>query len=115
MKRWKFKQHRENPRSYWTWSLLAVDGTIETISGSLADYGAAIHDAVNHGFRPTEDHWIVESIYYTTHYARGKQAVIVRPDYDSGMTSQPPQPLRRRTDHTTATPPSRNLVEPEDQ
>jgi hypothetical protein len=96
MKLWKITQHREHGRNYWTWSLLAADGTIDAISGNLADYGATIHDAVTHGFRPTEDHWIVQSVYYTTHYERGKRAVIVGENYKSGMTPSPTRPLKER-------------------
>jgi hypothetical protein len=100
MKRWTFRQQREAGRSYWTWTLLAADGSIDTISGSLSDYGAAIHDAVNHGFRPTEDHWVVKSIYYTTHYERGKRAVIVGEQRTSGITPPPTRPLKERRERS---------------
>jgi hypothetical protein len=76
-KRWLFKELRgAKPRS-WAWRALRVDGSIESTSGEFKNYGAAMHDAITNGFRPTESHWVVESEHHTTHFEPGRRAVII--------------------------------------
>jgi hypothetical protein len=92
--------------------VLLPDDTIETLSDThFADYGAAIHDAVLHGFAPTEDHWIVAAVHYTTHFKHGNKAVIV-PNKDAAPT---PLNVPRTIRPSEKSPVPRKLGEPEDQ
>jgi hypothetical protein len=72
---------------------MSVDGSIERISGEFGDYGAVVLDAVNNGFQPASDHWIVEGALTTTHFEHGERAVVVPSEPRSGA-KPPPPPLR---------------------
>src|SRR5687767_1409394 len=70
--RWCFKEHGVRKR-YWTWSVLAMDGSVaRTSKQHFADYGAAVSEAIRNGFRPTEDEWVIESGRSNAYYRRGK-------------------------------------------
>lgn len=70
--RWCFKEHGVRKR-YWTWSVLAMDGSAaRTSEQRFPDYGAAIHDAIKHRFCPSEDEWVVESTHSNAYFKRGK-------------------------------------------
>lgn len=66
--RWQFIEDREADRACWTWCVLLLDGTIERQSQRFNTYGAAVGDAIRHGFRPSQHHWIVVTRYTATHF-----------------------------------------------
>ena len=83
--RWCFKEH-EVPEHYWTWSVIATDGSVaRTSQQHFADYGAAVCEAIRNGFRPTEDEWVVESLKSNTYFSRGKSVPFL-----PGATGCPP-------------------------
>lgn len=61
----------------WTWRLLGADGCIEREAVGFEQYGVALHDAIRNGFRPTEDHWIVDAAREVTHHEHGKKPLVV--------------------------------------
>jgi hypothetical protein len=63
---WAFIGHAK--KNQWTWRQLSIDGSIAHISSPLSDFGAAISDAIKHGFRPKEHHWVVTNKTGTTHF-----------------------------------------------
>ena len=87
---WAFVHHAES--SQWTWRQLSVDGSIAHISSPLFDFGAAVVDAIRHGFRPKEHHWIVTNTNGTTHFHPGNPPLSIPPD---GLAVKPPKERRR--------------------
>jgi hypothetical protein len=75
-RRWSFIENtgRQPPR--WVWRQLADNGGSDQKSREFDSYGEAIRDAIIHGFRPTEDHWAIESARLVTHYANGQQTIV---------------------------------------
>ena len=73
--RWWFTEYATPRPPRWGWRTLAVDGSIERQSGEFENYGAAVHDAIVHGFRPDEDHWAIESTHLITHFLHGQKTV----------------------------------------
>jgi hypothetical protein len=43
----------------WTWRLAGPSSGVETSPHSYPNYGAAVMDAIKHGFQPSADHWTV--------------------------------------------------------
>jgi hypothetical protein len=64
----------------WTWRRLGVDGSIEQTSAPLGDFGAAVGDALKHGFSPKTQHWIVKSKDWTTHFHPGDTPISITPN-----------------------------------
>jgi hypothetical protein len=81
-KRWWFKQQKDERR--WTWRSLRGDGTIEQQGGDFQSYGTAVIDAIHKGFRPKEDHWVIDTGHDVTHYEQGKQPIMT-PKIDRAM------------------------------
>jgi hypothetical protein len=75
-RRWVFKRNEDQPM-LWTWSLLGDDGWIEHQAGDFEHYGVALQDAIRNGFRPTEDHWIVENAHEVAHHEHGHKPLVV--------------------------------------
>jgi hypothetical protein len=50
---------------------LEIDGSVKLKSSPLSDFGAVVGDALKHGFRPEEHHWIVTNKTGTTHFQPG--------------------------------------------
>src|SRR5262245_15903205 len=77
-RRWCFHEGRTSRPNKWTWRILRVDGTIERISEQdFKEYGAVVLDAIRNGFRPKQDHWIIESTSSVVHFRHGEQSVVV--------------------------------------
>ena len=75
-RRWLFKRHQHQPM-LWTWCLLGADGCVEHQAGDFEQYGVALQDAIHNGFRPTEDHWIVETAHEVTHHEHGHKPLVI--------------------------------------
>lgn len=64
--------------SSWSWRKLQVDGGLETVSDqSFQDYAFAVNDAINHGFRPRRDYWLIETEFGVTHFHAGEPPAFV--------------------------------------
>ena len=63
---WSFVHHADESR--WTWRQPKIDGSIELTSSPFSDFGAVVGDALKHGFRPKEHHWVVTNKNWTTHF-----------------------------------------------
>jgi len=71
-----FKQLEDQPMP-WTWRLLAADGCIQQQARDFEHCGAAVNDAIRNGFRPEEDHWIVDTARETTHHEHGRKPLVI--------------------------------------
>ena len=57
----------------WSWRTTSPDEGIDIdrdLQG-FPDYGAMVHDALKHGFRPALEHWVIVSAHGTTHFEPG--------------------------------------------
>jgi hypothetical protein len=75
-RRWLFKRHQDQPM-LWTWCLMDANDCIERQAGDFENHGAALQDAIHNGFRPTEDHWIVENAHEVTHHEHGQKPLVI--------------------------------------
>jgi hypothetical protein len=75
---WAFFHHADVGQ--WTWRQLSVDGSIAEISSPLSDFGSAVGDALKHGFRPKEHHWVVSHRTGTTHFHPGNTPISIPSD-----------------------------------
>jgi hypothetical protein len=73
---WKIILHAGHTPAY-SWHCVDIDGLTVEVSERFSRYGAAVRDAINHGFDPRQDPWTSTNDNYTTHYAPGKAPVIV--------------------------------------
>lgn len=89
---WQFI--RQDPG--WTWRKMLADGTLDRVSaGEFPDYAFAINDAINQGFRPRRDYWVIITENGTTHFRSGQPPAFV-PRKD-GTPFPPPAASRRAT------------------
>lgn len=94
-RRWVFMQHKDQPL-LWTWRLLGADECIEQQGSESMPYGAAVTDAIRCGFRPTEEHWIVDTPREVTHHERGKKPLVVlKKDPRSFLPRLPVGPIKK--------------------
>lgn len=77
MKRWCFTEHEKRPPVWWSWRAYSAEGAVEHVSDGFKTYGAAVVDAIRNGFRPSDDHWIVETAQAVVHFAHGRHAVSI--------------------------------------
>jgi hypothetical protein len=75
-RRWVFKRQQDQSMP-WTWRLLGADDCIEHQGGDFEQYGMALQDAIQNGFRPTEDHWIVDTAHEVTHHEHGQKPLVI--------------------------------------
>ena len=94
-KRWWFTEYAKQVPVRWSWRVLNGDGTIDQQSAEFDSYGAAVRDALGNGFRPSRDHWAVETTIAVTHFQRGAESVIVLKG-DRDPLIAPPATLRVR-------------------
>lgn len=73
---WLFTELDNSRPARWRWRVLADDGSIERESREFDSYGEAVRDAIVSGFRPTDDHWVIESTHLVTRYAGGRQSTV---------------------------------------
>ena len=86
---WQFLRQSEA----WVWRKLRADGTIVSASGKdFGDYAFAVTDAINHGFRPRKDYWLIDTDLGTTHFRHGEMPVFIsRKDGDAAPRPDNPQ------------------------
>lgn len=68
MKNWQFVQVENGAAGAWTWRVVATSTGIETASHPHSNYGAAVMDAIRHGFQPGTDQWVVVTQAGTTRF-----------------------------------------------
>jgi hypothetical protein len=86
VRHWQFIEHAL-PSGRWTWRLVKLDNTIEKTSAEFRSYGDVVGDAIRHGFRPSEDDWVVESLHTVARFSRQRSPVVTRKtfsDHDDG-------------------------------
>lgn len=91
----------------WTWHRLRKDGSIELTSSRLPDFGAAVDDALKHGFNPNDQHWVVRSKSLMTRFPPGEKAVCMTPGGQAlvravDRRSAPTAAMRERTSKPAA-------------
>jgi hypothetical protein len=79
--RWSFVHRSDNGATAWVWQRFGPDGRLEKTSEPHATYGKAQMAALQDGFRPDQDEYILELPYGRMHFAPGR-----RPEY-----CEPPQ------------------------
>jgi hypothetical protein len=75
---WKFTQRMEGSRLTWTWRRSSADGS-NAVSRDFPNYAVAVIDAIQSGFRPREQPYLVESIACTVRFIPGRRPVTVYP------------------------------------
>jgi hypothetical protein len=75
VKHWRFVEHALPGR--WTWRLVELDKTIEKKSAEFRSYGDAVGDAIRHGFRPSEDDWVVESLHAVARFSKQRSPLVM--------------------------------------
>ena len=87
--RWQFveKEHGDDVR--WSWRALHPDGTLRSSPHPLPSYGAAVHDAIRHGFMPAEHDWSVTSGRSIVQYYFRQGAAVVQSRRPTRRTARP--------------------------
>ena len=76
---WQFVRQKTE----WVWRKVKADGTLDSMSGKdFRDYAFAVNDAINNGFHPRQDYWLIVTELGTTHFRRGQMPAFV-PHNDS--------------------------------
>jgi hypothetical protein len=65
---WQFMEVTDGGPGVWTWRVLGPAGNFEDVSEPHRNYGAAVTDAIRHGFLPSNDHWVVITSAGVTHF-----------------------------------------------
>lgn len=76
IKTWHFVEVKNDGLSTWTWRTIGLTGGVKSVSLPQPDYGAAVTDAILHGFRPSEHKWLVLTPNGITQFEPGQQVVI---------------------------------------
>jgi hypothetical protein len=72
---WKFVQRDELGRQRWKWLRTAAGGAIASVD--FPSYAAAVMDAVNKGFRPKSEVYLVESPGRLIRFEPGRRPLTV--------------------------------------
>jgi hypothetical protein len=91
MKLWQFMEATDASGGTWAWRVVATATGIETSSHPHPNYGAAVTDAIRHGFVPGSDQWVVVTPAGITRFEPAEKTAI-RPELD-GI-----QPVRSAAD-----------------
>jgi hypothetical protein len=99
--------------SKWTWRRLHADGGVESISARhFRDYAFAVNDAMNNGFHPKQDYWLIVTEIGTTHFRSGqKPAFVPRKDGEPFANLLKPIPLEENPDDGGKSPSSKSGTE----
>ena len=77
---WHFLRDDETAPSKWTWRRMRIDGTIEQTSEPHLEFGSVIANAVEKGFKPKHDAYVVIAGEMYTHFRPGESPITVPPD-----------------------------------
>ena len=91
---WQFSTADVTRRKQWYWKHIDTVADIEERSSAFMDYGAAVADAIRHGFLPSRDNWVVHTPTGTTEYVIGLppkeyRAVAESPSRERPKSTQP--------------------------
>ena len=75
-RQWRFIEDCTVQGARWRWERLEPDGRVGRKSGTFESYGEAARNAIVHGFRPTNDQWVIESAHFVTHHERGQESTV---------------------------------------
>lgn len=85
--RWQFFETRGNGQPGWSWRRI-VEGKAEiTSASSFRDFGAAMRDAMAHGFQPKSDSWSSITSDGVMHFHAGER-------HAAQDLAHPPRPPR---------------------
>ena len=74
---WQFIEDNTPDAIHWTWRSMRVNDTIARQSSRFESYAAVVSDAIHHGLRPQEEHWVVVTPSTVTHFSPGNKPVTV--------------------------------------
>jgi hypothetical protein len=104
--RWQFLEKETGDDVSWTWRALHPDGTLSDSRQAFPSYGAAVHDAIRHGFMPSEQDWSVTSgrSVVNYHFSANPPAITSRrPGKPAGPGEPESQPPPRPVSGGSAT------------
>lgn len=93
IKHWEVISHEGTDHAY-SWRRIGIGDVIVDSSPPFKSYGAALADAIRHGFNPEIHHWVNVDRHFTFHYGPGTTKPVVVPHDGKPYTG----PLRRKTD-----------------
>jgi hypothetical protein len=93
VKHWEVISHEGTDHAY-SWRCIGIGDVIVASSPTFENYGAALADAIRHGFDPTIHHWVNVDKHFTFHFGPGSENPIVISHRDGKYAG----PLRRKTD-----------------
>ena len=101
IKHWEVISHEGGERTY-SWRCIGSGDLIIDASPPFPTYGAALSDAIKHGFDPKVHHWVDVDKHFTFHFGPGSENPFVISQHGRTYAG----PLRRKTDrqvgHTIA-------------
>jgi hypothetical protein len=65
---WLFVKNGNGNGEMWSWRKATSSGMILETADDIPDYGKAIHTALNRGFRPMSEYWIVKTHSYISYF-----------------------------------------------
>lgn len=105
---WQFIEDNQADAIHWTWRSMRVNDTIAKQSSRFESYAAVVSDAIHHGLRLQEEHWIVVTPSTVTHFSPGNKPVTVLAAAEKGTDTDVLQRLRG----TSTAAPRRYLASP---
>ena len=93
IKHWEVISHEGTDHAY-SWRCIGLGDVIIDSSQPFNTYGAALADAIRHGFNPEIHHWVNVDRHFTFHFGPGKTKPVIVPHESKPYTG----PLRRKTD-----------------
>jgi hypothetical protein len=100
--RWQFVEAARGRDVSWTWRVVLADGSTDSSTQSFETYGVAIHDALRHGFLPSEHEWSVISSTGIARFLCGHDPVIVAGS--TGLRFERRKTVRRRAGDASREP-----------
>jgi hypothetical protein len=89
IKHWEVISHECANECTYSWRCIGVGDVIIDSSPPFSSYGAALSDAIKHGFEPKLHRWVNVDKHFTFHFGRGDKKPIAVPRAG---------PRRRKTD-----------------
>ena len=93
IKHWEVISHEGTDQAY-SWRCIGVGDFIIESSPPFQTYGAALSDAIRHGFNPEIHHWVNVDRHFTFHFGPGNTKPVIVPHEDRGYSG----PRRRKSD-----------------
>jgi hypothetical protein len=94
--RWQFIRMRKARRAEWTWRRLRPSGSVEKISQPQRDFGKAVVDAINSGFKPRMEEWVVITEGVVSHFEPARKPAFYDPEEAAPISGGAYRSLRRK-------------------